>query len=101
MNVTKVLIFGISGQLGRVFQSIFSSRSDFNLIGLGHSQADLSHTESLEKILDFHQPQVVINAAAYTDVTKAESEEALATKVNALAPAIMAKWCRIHGSILF
>lgn len=64
-----------------------------NGVGIGQARLDLSGDFRLEEIIP-PNAQAVINAAAYTAVDKAESEEALARKINAEAPAKMALYCK-------
>lgn len=84
----RLLVFGQSGQVAtelarRAPQAVFLSRNE----------ADLSQPESCAEAIIAAAPQAVINAAAYTAVDRAESEEDLATRVNADAPAAMARAC--------
>ncbi|RAP58409.1 dTDP-4-dehydrorhamnose reductase [Oleiagrimonas sp. MCCC 1A03011] len=58
---------------------------------------DLSEPSSLSTVLDAAQPDVIVNAAAYTAVDKAESEEALAQRVNADAVAALGRWAAQAG----
>jgi dTDP-4-dehydrorhamnose reductase len=61
------------------------------LIAPGRSEADLRDTARLTKVVERSAPDVVINAAAYTAVDKAESEPELARAVNTAAPAALAR----------
>jgi len=83
-----LLVFGATGQLARELARLapaagFLSRAD----------ADLSDPEACAAAIAARAPEVVINAAAYTAVDRAEAEEALATTVNGAAPAAMAREC--------
>lgn len=82
-----ILVFGQSGQVGRELQVLD------NIVTLSRNEADLSNPTSCENIIRKHNPEAVINAAAYTDVDLAEKEEALATIINGNAPISMAKAC--------
>ena len=82
-----ILVFGQSGQVGRELQVLD------NIVTLSRNEADLSNPTSCENIIRKHNPEAVINAAAYTDVDLAEKEEALATIINGNAPTSMAKVC--------
>jgi dTDP-4-dehydrorhamnose reductase len=62
-----------------------------DVIALDRSGADLSNPESLRALVRSLRPQVIVNAAAYTAVDKAETEEALAMRVNAEAPGVLAQ----------
>ncbi len=83
-----LLVIGSRGQLA---QAIRHFRP--NAIFLERSIADLSHPHKLTEILEQYDPYAVINAAAYTSVDNAESEESLATIVNSQSPAAMAIYC--------
>lgn len=87
------LVFGANGQLGRAFAQLLGQQALF----IDRVQADFSHLTSLANILERHRPTVVINAAAYTQVDKAESERELAFAINAHAPEIIATWCARHS----
>src|SRR6185437_7386357 len=81
-----------NGQLGRSFldhgglaargELIAASRDGVLVAGDHGEAADLSVPESLPTLLDRVRPDVIVNAAAYTAVDRAEQEEALATRVN-------------------
>jgi dTDP-4-dehydrorhamnose reductase len=61
---------------------------------------DLSDLHQLEGLLDRQRPDVVINAAAYTAVDKAESEYRTAFRINAELPAALARWCSLNDGFL-
>lgn len=86
-----ILVFGASGQVATELQS------QADVIALDRDQADLSVPEQCAKAILAHAPEVVINAAAYTAVDRAEEEEALATTINGDAPAAMAGACNEAG----
>ena len=87
----KVLVFGKNGQVAtelRMFE---------NVCALGRDDADLSNPETCAEIIRTSTEDVVINAAAYTAVDAAESEEDLATLVNGQTPGAMAKAAKDRG----
>ena len=90
-----ILLIGNTGQLGQELQQILvpfvNKLAPEKVIALGRSQIDLTQSESLRQLIAQIQPQVIINAAAYTAVDKAESESELAITVNATAPSILAE----------
>ena len=88
----KVLIFGKTGQVATELQRQFP-----DAVALGRDQADLSDPATCAAAIAAHQPDVVINAAAYTAVDKAEDDEALATIVNGDAPTAMAQAAAQQG----
>jgi len=83
-----ILVFGKTGQVAKELQ-LFE-----NIITLGRDQADLSNPRCCLLAILNHNPEAVINAAAYTNVDQAEEDEALATIINSDAPTAMAKACK-------
>lgn len=82
----NVLVVGSTGQLARHLRESLPSATFWS-----RADADLSQPEALErKVLDA-QPQFIVNAAAYTAVDRAETERELAWRVNAEAPAVLAR----------
>lgn len=82
-----ILVFGKSGQVATELQR------QADVVALGRDEADLSDPAACAAVIFDKQPLVVINAAAYTAVDKAEEEEALATVINAETPGVMARVC--------
>lgn len=82
-----ILVFGSTGQVATELQRIGG------VTPIGRDEADLSDPATCDAAIRRYAPKTVVNAAAYTAVDKAESEEALATVVNGDAPAQMAKTC--------
>ena len=70
------------------------------VIALGHGDVDLENLAGLDETLRAVGPNIVVNAAAYTAVDRAEMEEVAAVRVNAEAVAIMADHTRRHGALL-
>ncbi|WP_422039315.1 dTDP-4-dehydrorhamnose reductase [Roseibium sp.] len=81
-----MLVFGSSGQVATELRERLP-----DAVFLGREEADLSVHTNIGGIIEEIGPAAIINAAAYTAVDKAEEEEALALKLNAQAPAEMAK----------
>ena len=69
---------------------------NFTIKPFSHTQLDIRCTDTVENIIDQFDPDLVINAAAYTAVDKAESNQKLAMAVNGMAPGLIAKICRIR-----
>ncbi|HEX8098103.1 MAG TPA: dTDP-4-dehydrorhamnose reductase [Pyrinomonadaceae bacterium] len=84
-----VLVTGAGGQLGRALTRILGGRSLF----LDRARLDLSEPSEIESALAGVDPSAVINAAAYTQVDRAEEEQLLAVRVNSEAPGRLARWC--------
>jgi len=88
----KILLFGRDGQLGTHLNQFLPELPGVEqLSGYGIEDLDLSHLDRLREVINDEKPQLIINAAAYTAVDKAESDAGLAAKVNAEAPSVMAK----------
>ncbi|CAN1493700.1 RfbD dTDP-4-dehydrorhamnose reductase [Burkholderiaceae bacterium] len=97
----NILVFGKDGQLGKAFQSIFNTKKLDELHAIdyaGREQCDLSHELDLAAFLHHRKPDLIINAAAYTAVDRAESEVDLAFAINAKAPAVMARYAAKEGA---
>ncbi|MDS0925534.1 dTDP-4-dehydrorhamnose reductase [Rhodobacter capsulatus] len=88
----KVLVFGRTGQVATELQRQLP-QARF----LGREQADLADPEACAAAIRDSDAEAVINAAAWTAVDKAETEEAAATVVNGAAPAAMARACAARG----
>ena len=94
----RILLTGRNGQIGRDLERVLAPSSD--LKDLGHEQLDLTKPESIRQAIRELRPQIILNAAAYTAVDNAESEETLARSINADAPAAMAEAAREIGATL-
>ncbi len=95
MNNKKILITGASGQLGYELQC--SIPSDYRVFACDAEVLDITHTQKIQKIIDAQQPDIIINAAAYTAVDKAEMEADLAWKVNHMGAKNLAKVATQHS----
>lgn len=91
----KLLVFGQSGQVAREL-----ARAAPEAVFLGRDQADLSDPAACAAAIRAHRPEAVINAAAWTAVDRAETEEEAATVVNGHAPGAMARACADLGAPL-
>ena len=106
----KILLFGGTGQLGQTLledgglaaagELTAATREGVPVGNLATVVADLADAASVVALLDTVRPDVIINAAAYTAVDRAEQEEALAHRVNAQSPGAMAQWAAAHGALL-
>lgn len=92
----KALIFGAGGQLGRAL--VAAAPATARVVALGRIDCDISDRVAVTRAIDGHRPELVFNAAAYTDVDKAEGEREPARTVNGLAPGWMAGAVRAIGS---
>ncbi len=84
----RILLIGINGQVGQELKQTLAPLGE--IIGLGRQQLDLSQSEKIPQAISEIKPEIIVNAAAYTAVDKAESETELANIINGIAPEIMA-----------
>ena len=84
----KILITGVNGQVGH---ALIQELTEHELIGLTRQNCDLTNPDQIKQMIDNHQPDLIINPAAYTMVDKAEDEPELAFKINRDAPRVMAE----------
>ena len=88
----KVLITGGNGQVGFELRRQLATVGD--VLAPNRAALDLSNAGAVSAFLTQHQPDVVINAAAYTAVDNAESDQAMAGRLNAALPAQLAEYCQ-------
>lgn len=94
----KILLLGKDGQLGWELQRAVAPLG--TLCAFGRDGADFSDLESLRDLVRRVRPGLIVNAAAYTAVDKAEDDAAMARRVNALAPGVLAEEARALGAWL-
>ncbi len=100
-----VLVFGGNGQVGQELlralaplgKVVATTRSGVLPDGSACETADFGQPDSLPVLLDRVQPSLVVNAAAYTAVDRAEQDVDAAFAANAQAPGFIARWCAAHG----
>lgn len=92
----SILVIGASGQLALSLAEAAAARG-LAFAALGRPQLDLLEPSSVEHAIDDAQPTLVINAAAYTAVDRAESEPDLAFAINANAVEHLGRACARHG----
>lgn len=98
----KILLFGKNGQLGWELQRALAPLGKVFALSSQNSDlhADFNQPEQLAATVRSLRPDVIVNAAAYTAVDKAESEPEAARRVNALAPAVLAREAAATGAWL-
>jgi dTDP-4-dehydrorhamnose reductase len=97
----NILVFGKDGQLGKAFKAVFdaSKAGELHCIQyVGRTECDLANPDAVAILLDELKPSLIINAAAYTAVDKAETEVDLAYAINAKAPEVMVMYAKRHGA---
>ena len=98
----KLLLLGNTGQLGWELQRTLAPLGE--VVGLDYPEINLTEPTSIQKIIRQTQPQIIINATAYTAVDRAESEPEIALAINGVAPGVLAEAaaatqaCLIHYS---
>jgi len=100
-----ILLLGANGQLGQELRRalaplgsmVATTRSGALPDGTACEVADFDQPASLAALLDRVQPTVVVNAAAYTAVDRAEEDRDAAFRANAEAPGVLARWCAQAG----
>jgi len=94
----KILLTGASGQVGYELQRSLQGLGA--VVALDRTQMDLSDLDQVRDAVRAVHPGLIVNPAAYTAVDKAESESALAHRINAEAPGVMAQEARALGAAM-
>lgn len=94
----KILLFGKNGQVGRALCPLLSKLGE--LVSMDSTQVCLSSPSLLWDVLSYYRPDIIVNAAAYTAVDKAETDALMAFAVNANAVAIISKYAKQHDALL-
>lgn len=94
----NILLLGRTGQIGDAL--LAHPPAWARLAALDRRQADLRDLGRLAAVLDAYAPRILINAAAYTEVDRAEAEPELALRINAQAVAVMADYARRNNALL-
>lgn len=91
----KVLVTGAAGQVGG---AILATRASGTVwVGCTHRDVDIGDERAVQELVARATPDVVVNAAAYTAVDKAEDEPELAYRANVVGPANLARACAQRG----
>lgn len=104
----KIVLLGANGQLGQTFLQdgnlatlgdVIPVTRDGNVLGIGYGEpGDLSNPQAIVNLLERIQPDIIVNAAAYTAVDRAEQEEVLATLINGDAVDVVGAWAAKHDA---
>jgi dTDP-4-dehydrorhamnose reductase len=94
----KVLVTGAQGQVGRCL--LASAPANVTVVGLTRAQLDIGDEAAVQRAVAAHGPAVIINAAAYTAVDRAETEVDAARRVNGLGPRHLARAAAAAGARL-
>jgi dTDP-4-dehydrorhamnose reductase len=85
-----VMVTGVTGQVGGALFKVLEPTVP--VIGANRNELDLAQPDRIASILDRIGPNLIVNAAAYTAVDRAEDEKDMAFRVNAEAPGAIARW---------
>jgi dTDP-4-dehydrorhamnose reductase len=96
--VTRILVIGSRGQVGWELQRALCPLGE--VMAVDRQQMDLASPQAIRNEMRTVAPQIVVNAAAYTAVDRAESEPGLAMTINGEAPALLAEEARRLGAFL-
>lgn len=91
----KILLTGRNGQVGSELEAILQPA-----VATDHATLDLADAESIRRTVRMAKPEVIINAAAYTAVDKAESEPDLALRINGAAVGVLAEEAKRADALL-
>jgi len=94
----KIMLTGANGQVG--WELARSLMPLGEVVALTRNQCDLSRPETIPGVVQQIKPDIIVNAAAYTAVDKAEQEEALATTINGTAVGVLAEQAKAHNALL-
>ena len=97
MNNMKIIILGAMGMLGRELVEVFK---DYHPIAWDIVNLDITNQQQVLEKITAEKPDIVINAAAYTDVNCCEKQEALAQKINGEAVGYIAEACEQVGAVM-
>jgi dTDP-4-dehydrorhamnose reductase len=98
MTNVKALVVGCTGQVGWELRHKLACLGP--VTGVDYPQVDFTQPDSIRQAVRAAAPAVIVNAAAYTAVDKAESEPELAMAINGTAPGVLAEEAKRLGSIL-
>lgn len=96
MNKPRILVLGRNGQVGWELPRSLAPLGE--VVAVGRPEVDLADRRKLVRLVADVRPSMVINAAAYTAVDRAESESELAHSINAVAPGVLAEAARQIGA---
>ena len=98
METPRALVIGKNGQVGWELRRVLGPVAQ--VVALDYPEIDFGREEALRTCVREVRPAVIFNAAAYTAVDKAETEEALCRQINAIAPRVLAEEAKRAGALL-
>lgn len=84
--MSKILVTGCNGQLGRAINKKYEGNSAYELINTDVQELDITNVDEVVRMVDTVKPDVIINCAAHTNVNKCESDWDNAYRINAIGP---------------
>src|SRR5262245_60619484 len=94
----RILLTGRTGQVGWELERALPALGD--VIATDRETLDLSDPDAIRGVVRDARPEVIVNAAAYTAVDRAESEPELARQINGVAPGVLAEEAKRTGALL-
>lgn len=94
----KILLLGKNGQVGHELQRTLLPLGE--LVALDRRDGDLTNVRQMKAALETHSPDIIVNAAAYTAVDKAESDTVAARAINTDAVGFLAEYAQHHNALL-
>jgi dTDP-4-dehydrorhamnose reductase len=98
MSKPTILICGAAGQVGNEFRFLAFTHPQFSFLFTDVAELDITKLQETVNFMKKHTPQYVVNCAAYTAVDRAETDAALATKINVNGARNLAKACQAIGA---
>ena len=96
----KLLITGCNGQVGHCLVQQLNNKANIDVLALDFSGLDITKKEQVLSIVTGYKPDFIMNAAAYTAVDKAESEEALSMAINCDGASYLAHAAHSVGAVI-
>ncbi|QLR43851.1 dTDP-4-dehydrorhamnose reductase [Enterobacter sp. RHBSTW-00994] len=96
----KVLVTGANGQVGHLLAKKLSEMPEVELLSVDKNKLDIVDSQAVTETVSGFKPDVIINAAAYTAVDKAEAEHDVAYAINCLGPKNLAEAAEKYGALL-
>lgn len=95
-----VLVTGANGQLGLAIKAVAENYTDLSFVFAGKAELDVTNEKEIVAFFEKNRIDYCINAAAYTNVDKAEEEPEAAYLLNETAPRLLAEACKKKGAFL-
>lgn len=96
----NILVTGANGQLGLAIKAAVTDYPQLSFVFAGKTELDVTDAQQIEAFFDSKPFDFCINAAAYTNVDKAEEDKEAAYALNEMAPRLLAEACKKHGVFL-